>query len=154
MRLSVVCPVLHTWGRCWRKDRELQSEFSQRGWYFVRIVPIHSNHMLILLCCFKCLWKSLCKFHKYCHTLYVTWRYEVFVNDMQGGGTQVCAPGMWGLFHQNMPIPLLSPIKPQILQAPLIGTLDSVTSFHIWLHSWHVSHLTMSPRQSFRVRCT
>ena len=32
-----------------------------------------------------------------------------------------CAPGMGGLFHYNKSIPLLSPIKRQVLAVPLIG---------------------------------
>ena len=32
-----------------------------------------------------------------------------------------CAQGMGGLFHYNMSIPLLSPIKRQVLEVPLIG---------------------------------
>ena len=35
--------ILHTWGRCWRKEGDLLSESSQRGWYLVRIVPIYSS---------------------------------------------------------------------------------------------------------------
>ena len=62
--------------------RMMESECSPRGLYLVRIVPIHSNRIHILFCCFKCLWKSLCEFHKYCHTLCVTWRYGVFLRDM------------------------------------------------------------------------
>ena len=41
--LSVVCPTLHTWSRCWRKEGDLSSESSPRGWYLVGIVLIHSN---------------------------------------------------------------------------------------------------------------
>ena len=53
--INAVCLTLHTWGRCWRKDGDLPSESSPRGWYLVRIVPIHSNRMHILFRCFKCL---------------------------------------------------------------------------------------------------
>ena len=40
MRLSMVCPTWHTWGRCWRKEGDMSSESSPTGWY---LVPIHSN---------------------------------------------------------------------------------------------------------------
>ena len=40
MRLSMVCATRHTWGRCWRKEGDLQLESFPRGWHFVGIVPI------------------------------------------------------------------------------------------------------------------
>ena len=45
MHLSMVCPILHTWDRCWGKEEDLPSP---RGWYLVRIVPVHSNGIHIL----------------------------------------------------------------------------------------------------------
>ena len=75
MRLSMVCPTWHTWGRCWRKKENLALESSPRG-YLVGIVKtsrkihkqlrlddhchkwfiyeLHSNCIYIML---KCLWK-------------------------------------------------------------------------------------------------
>ena len=48
MHLSIVYPTLHTWGGCRRKQGDFPSEFFPRGWYLVRIVPIHSSCMHIL----------------------------------------------------------------------------------------------------------
>ena len=59
MCLSMVCPTLHTWGTCWRKEGDLLLESSPKGWYVVRIVPFNSNGIHILFCCVKHLCKTL-----------------------------------------------------------------------------------------------
>ena len=41
--INGICPTLHTWGKYWRKEGDLLSEASPRGWYWVGIVPIHLN---------------------------------------------------------------------------------------------------------------
>ena len=122
--INGICPTLHTWGRCWRKEGDLLSESSPRGQLASTQLRLSQSTQMAYTFSFVVLdlWKILCEFHKHsspCHTLCMTGRYGVYVRGWYAG---LC-PRYGGV--NSPPYP---PIKPQVLyigraQLPLIGAL-------------------------------